>query len=657
MASMSLAPYPPVNIRERIVPDEWAFCLDSWLLLIQRLLSLPSEVFSAPVQYQPAIPFVVSYMKNNPSNNDSMALTAKDSSLRKQCFLLTHRMLSDIRPLPNQLLEFAFLADFSKTYSKSLKPNQLLDLVWGEHKLEGNISMIKSKAHLTELLETENFDSSLNEQISKVGALAKACYSYAQFLMIGSDFIDALSAALSRQPNAAFRRKLTALIHICLTSLMNPKRPQTTSLLDHLYDLRTTPTPKLLVQSTPFLRKLEKYLTDKDADAKRARPLLDSYAVYKPSTNGKGKRFIRRKIKKEKSKAPGVDVDSAPTTVHAHRISLVSQIHDLFPDLGSGFIIKLLHEYGDDAEKVTAHLLEDSLPPYLKFADRTESASDNSLPGDAVSPKIVSNLAPRSTPPLMPTRRNVYDDDDFDRLIVDNSKLHFGRKNANLTADDLLATKKAPSHKAAILSALAAFDSDDDERDDTYDVADVGGTVDTTFADPDADLGHDKNEEALFTAYKANQDVFQRDAETRRGKQRLSLKAETGMTDEAIEGWAIMLSRDPRRLQRLERTHEMNGVVQQPALSGTSWKTEPGLESTEDSDFGGNGEASRGAGRGRGRGRRGGSGRSANVAGPSDDRGTQITRQRKDANKGSRANHNRRDQRARKMARAGGIVG
>lgn len=68
---------------------------------------------------------------------------------------------------------------------------------------------------------------------------------------------------------------------------------------------------------------------------------------------------------------------------------------------------------------------------------------------------------------------------------------------------------------------------------------------------------------------------------------------------------------------------------------------------------------SRGRGRGRGGGGRGrgGGGAGGDVAGPADDRGTQIARQRKDAQKGSRANHNRRDQRARKMARGGGMAG
>ena len=139
------------------------------------------------------------------------------------------------------------------------------------------------------------------------------------------------------------------------------------------------------------------------------------------------------------------------------------------------------------------------------------------------------------------------------------------------------------------------------------------------------------------------------------------------MTDEAIEGWAIMIGRDPRRLRRLEAKFSITVSFTggQSELAATAYRegagatTESGTEDPE----GGSGGAGRGRGRGgsfprgsgrgrgtRGRGRGGGGG---NVAGPADDKTTQVARQRKDASKGSRANHNRRDQRARKMARGG----
>lgn len=156
----------------------------------------------------------------------------------------------------------------------------------------------------------------------------------------------------------------------------------------------------------------------------------------------------------------------------------------------------------------------------------------------------------------------------------------------------------------------------------------------------DTDL-RDGNEEALFAAYKQNPDAFNRDADTRRGRSRLTLKSETGMTDEAIEGWAIMITRDPRRLRRLEaRFSVLDAGGSQRELVSTSWRDS--ATATEDDsgaeDGGGglgNARGGGGGGRGRGDGGRGGGGRG---------RGKE---------RGGRANHSRRNQRAKKMARGG----
>jgi activating signal cointegrator complex subunit 2 len=271
----------------------------------------------------------------------------------------------------------------------------------------------------------------------------------------------------------------------------------------------------------------------------------------------------------------------------------------------------------------------------------------NQITGD-----YAPDLAPHSTPPHLPSRRNIFADDEFDQLAVEASRLHFGRRNPNQTADDVLQDRSNAPNKAAILSALAAFDSDDDERDDTYDVEDVGGTIDSAAPgnnteESSADIG-DGNDEALFRAYKATPKLFERDAATRRSKPRMSLKEETGMTDEAIEGWGLMLSRDSRQMRRLEAKFS-TFTGGQKELTPTSWRASPAGSGTEDSDVGG---TNRGRGGFRGRGGRGGRGR-GNVAGSTGDKETEVARQRKEANKGSRANHNRRDQRARKMARGG----
>jgi activating signal cointegrator complex subunit 2 len=140
----------------------------------------------------------------------------------------------------------------------------------------------------------------------------------------------------------------------------------------------------------------------------------------------------------------------------------------------------------------------------------------------------------------------------------------------------------------------------------------------------------------------------------RRGQARAALKAETGMTDEAIEGWAIMLQRDPKRLNRLEsQLGAFDG--RQGALARSSYRESPGGTETEDSDAPGGRGGFGGRGRGRGRGGRGGrgGGRGGSVAGPSGDANTVAAQRRKEANKSSQANHNRKAQRGKKMARGG----
>lgn len=240
----------------------------------------------------------------------------------------------------------------------------------------------------------------------------------------------------------------------------------------------------------------------------------------------------------------------------------------------------------------------------------------------------------------------MFDDDDFDRLNVDVSKISFGKKPEK-NADELLQDKSTAPNKAAILSALAAFDSDDDERDDTYDAADVGGAVDTM--NQEADGIDDANEEVLFRAYQMQEKLFDRDAATRRNSARAKLRDDTGMTDEAIEGWAVMLARTPQQKKRLEAKYAFAGQQ-------ASWGASPAGSGTEDGGEldGGSGKGGRGGrggraggGGGRGRGRRG------NVAGPTGEKETESARRNKEAHKGSRANHNRRDARAKKMARGG----
>lgn len=252
----------------------------------------------------------------------------------------------------------------------------------------------------------------------------------------------------------------------------------------------------------------------------------------------------------------------------------------------------------------------------------------------------------------------MFDDDEFDQLAVDLSNVHFGKRNPDKSADDILNDRSSAPNRAAILSALSAFDADDDERDDTYDAADAGLVVNDGTAEDADDKRKDANEEVLFRTYQSDPKAFDRDAATRRSNTRAKLKQQTGMTDETIEGWAVMLARTPHQMRQLEAKYSAFGG-EQPILAPTAWRASPADSVAEDSEADGSGtNTPRGGSRGRGRGGRGGGrggrgGRGGNVAGPSGEKDTENARRRKEASKGSRANHNRRDQRARKMARGG----
>ena len=431
--------------------------------------------------------------------------------------------------------------------------------------------------------------------------------------MAGSDFLDTLSEAYqAKKTREDVRKSLVAIAYVGLISFLKEPSPNLSLLLDQLFSLKAAAgvgTPKMkkeptilsdVVCSSDILVRLERYLTT--YPQKRGQDLLVSLRTYQMESKSFHRRYQRRKkLDKGKGLSNGLEI---PHELHAHKMSLVSQVQDLFPDLGSAFVVRLLDVYNDNPETVVAHLLDDSLPSELQLLDRSEQ-----LPPQSAQPQ--SHLPPQSTPPveISPTRKNVFDKDvdiaELSRSGDVHGKLHFGRADPELTADVVLADRSQhAANNAAILSALATFDSDDDERDDTYDVADVGGTVDgaTTGTDAEADLdarkrqttASDNLDMTLFRAYKSNPAIFARDSATRRSQPRAQLKRETDMTDEAIEGWAVMVARDSKRLARLEDRLTIDtggggdGALNQPHLASTSYRkpkpTEGDDESVEEVD-------------------------------------------------------------------------
>jgi activating signal cointegrator complex subunit 2 len=658
MSLPQLAPFPDAKVRRGILPVEWGLYLDSWTSLAELYLRLKDEQFQAAVLDASSLVVFLTTFFHELAHDDTIAFSAM--ALRKKCFFVIHRIFSGTE-IPLSLLEWQVLSDISRVFSKSARFRTLVESLWERKSADIESSFQLAKTSLIRNLESKRPEDS-DETLNKLVPLLKVSSHAGRYMLTGSDFLDSLCSAYPKI-SPSLQPKLMITAFLGLLALLEGEKPQFSVLSDHLYTLKANGEQASksraaagtlvadLVTNTPFLSRIRENSTA--PEAARVKNFAASLSSFQQSSMVRPKKLVRRKVDKGKEKVSNNEYGhEAFSDVHVHRMSLISQVQDLFPDLGSGFVAKLLHKYDDNVEEVTAHLLEDSLPPEFANADRSEQmyvskASYIKLSTNRCRP---ATIAPPAHVPVphspLPTfeRRNKFDNDDFDRLAMDTSRLHIGRRNQRLTADEVLSNRENAPSKSAILSALAAFDSDDDERDDSYDVEDVGGTVDSAAPGLE-DANADKNEEALFKAYSAAPEIFGRDTETRRGKARTALKSETGMTDEAIEGWGIMLRRDPKRLRRLEAKFS-TFAGQQTELASTSWRDSPAGSEGEAS-----GDAFRGGrgGRGRGRGRGGGGRGRGNVAGPSNDEATKIARQRKEANKGQQ----HRNQRAKKMGRGG----
>ncbi|RXW22893.1 hypothetical protein EST38_g2941 [Candolleomyces aberdarensis] len=387
-----------------------------------------------------------------------------------------------------------------------------------------------------------------------------------------------------------------------------------------------------------------------------------------------------------------------------------SQVLDILPDLSFEYVCNLLKSsrYGGDPERVIGALLEGSAPDANVLKRELRSSAPSAPPERSSTPSAPLGVysAP-SAPPVVSQgvyeRRNVFDDE-----VIDFSTVRFGKKNVEeqVNAPSTAAeTRLRDEMKADILRRVEVMDQEDEEEEDEddinlFDIPDAPGSsssnskgkgkkvFEVAYQDDELDLedtavripgaqgesdSDDNSEDEVGAAntgtsgdaqdpnnmktivailgqtYISDPSVFTRDAATRRSKARADLKARTGWADEQIEGWAVMLERDPKKKDKLLQKHEFRG---NRSASPAPQANIPGPSNHHgDGQRGGRGGGrGRGGGGGGGRGR-GGGGRGGNQAGGS---GRGGDRAYKDRNKSSHANHDRKRGHDKKMARAGG---
>ena len=379
---MSLPPFaafPAGHFQKELLPEEWEACLDSWILLIQAHLLLPQKSYALKLNKDPSVTdFLLSFLRQNSHAEDLPVVDLQQIKiLKSHVFLLVHRALTDGNPAPAPLLEASFFEDLSIAYGRNASLRELLVRIWTSKDLgRSSLSFQKRKSALIRNLEGGVQSIELEDSIQRTATILRVLPQYGQYLMEGSDFLDSLSICYEHKA-PDFQKKIVITAYLCLTSLLETDSPKISTLIDHLYSLKTTSGPDNLLQSicssTPFLQKLRAKISG--PEAARAKALLQQLSAFETTASGKPRRLIKRKINKGKNRAQQESGHDAFDNAHAHNLSLITQIQDLFPDLGSGFIVKLLSEYNDDAEQVIAHLLDESLPAHLTQADRTENMS------------------------------------------------------------------------------------------------------------------------------------------------------------------------------------------------------------------------------------------------------------------------------------------
>jgi activating signal cointegrator complex subunit 2 len=379
MSLPHFAPFPDAKVRQNILPDEWQLYLDSWTSLAELYLRLSDQKFTSAIKENDTLtPFLLSFF-HELAVDDS--ITPKLLSLRKQGFFLLHRLFTG-DTVPANLLGWSTLSDFCHVFSKSEQFHALLQKLWIKQSGIIEKSLQTAKTSLIRNLESkrpEETESTLN----RLAPLLRVSPNASIFMLTGSDFLDALCAAYPKVPSP-MQKKLVTIAYLGLAAVLEGPKPNYSLLSDHLYSLKSSeeqeqkkePGKKTLVAdlvtNTPLLEKIRDKATT--PEAARVKNMAASLSAFRQSSIVRKKRLVHRKVDKGKSKISEDDYGHGAFTgeVHIHRMSMITQIQELFPDLGAGFIVKLLDEYQDNIEHVTAHLLEESLPSHLATADRSE---------------------------------------------------------------------------------------------------------------------------------------------------------------------------------------------------------------------------------------------------------------------------------------------
>ncbi|KZV93013.1 hypothetical protein EXIGLDRAFT_717666, partial [Exidia glandulosa HHB12029] len=600
MVSIPLPPFAPSHIKSKVTLERYETLL---LAVSAHLRALGAT---------DAWPFISTYLADQSLHSGSF--TPGERALRKSVLELAERTIGDAGASVDALLGIAV----AYVQHNSTRVTRLVDKAFDEHpEFEDELRNVAVPALSAALEPVHKANKKDDERLARVtrsiALIAQSSSRIATIFSKNGSFLAALATAYDHAPSAHLLDAIAPIL----------QQNDPDGLFASIFPLLVK--PALLcdyARITAFADQLEQLF----GGAQEQDPRLG----YILATLRSSDRALPSFAQERSSSSPSKPAAAPPTNGAAKgkgkakaesamdlQDPRVSQLADIFPDHDRTFLWRCLHHptFNGDVDLVVGALLEGNPPPDLLEEPPT------ALP----SPPVTE-------------RRNVFDDDD-----LDFSKLRIGKTVGD--ADELLRERADVDElKADILRRVEEMsDEEDDGGAGVDDMDDIGGVVRVRDGDADSDADGPSADERqkeiefmLEVEYIRDPAQFARDAATRRSKGRAELREKTGWGDEQIEGWKVMLERNPQKDKILAK-HEFRGNRPDPE--------DEDEESSEEGDGAPGQSGSRGRGRGRGRGGRGRGGAGRGGAGGGD-----TARDR--AHKNKHKNDQRKRGHDRKMAKA-----
>lgn len=376
-----LAPFPKSPWRQNLSPAEWTSLLEAWTSLSRALVALPDASLKSALKNDDSVATFLTTFVQEIGEAGTLILGPYSTTLSKAIFQLTSRVLATSSP-PLQLLSFPFLADLARVFPRKLTA-PLIAQKFCQHTASLESSLLALKKQLILQLDggIKGDLKFVELQLTRLNHLLHISSDACTLFLAGSDFLDGLIVCF-RVMNPPLRKVIVTTTYLCLVGLIDAEPARWAMLNDELYALKASAdahkegplnvndslVPEL-VTNTPILKILLRRAEDSGAATDNLRKRITVLEAFKKGAMIRPKRLIKRKVNKGKGKETSNDVH---VDMHVHKMSQISQVQDLFPDLGAGFVSRCLDEYGEDVEQVVANLLSETLPSHLATADRSE---------------------------------------------------------------------------------------------------------------------------------------------------------------------------------------------------------------------------------------------------------------------------------------------